>query len=499
MAARVGASVSNDLRIAAFWRLQALSVGYHRARSRGDLLSRFSSDLDAVERTIVTEFPFALSCLLSITVGVILLLVVEWRLGLALCALLPMVVLGPRWLGERASRASYQRQKDAADVMSALEESIAAHSVIKALDLQGVMLAGFGRRLATLHRSTVRASLLSGLQGTSISGSGSMLLILAIAGGATLAVRGELSVGGLVAIIDLLWFIVTNLHALSKVLPPMQRASGGMIRIQEVLDEREQVLDRPKARPLPPFSEAIRFQNVMFGHTGGAPTLLDVTTTIRAGESVVIVGPSGSGKSTLLALLLRLADPTSGSVTIDGHDLRDVTQVSLRTQLGVVFQDNFLFDTTIRENIRLGRPEATDEEIESAARDAGIHDFIMSLPEGYDTRAGAGGTGLSGGERQRVAIARALVREPAILILDEPASALDAQTEAAINRTLQQLGKGRTVIAVTHRLTPSATDRILVFNAGRLVEEGNHRQLLAKGGVYAELWRAQSQSAVLQM
>ena len=496
MAARVGASVSNDLRMAAFWRLQALSVSYHRGRSRGDLLSRFSSDLDAVERTVVTEFPFALSCLLSITVGVVLLLVIEWRLGLALCALLPMVVIGPRWLGARASRASYDRQGDAAAVMSTLEESIAAHSVIKAFDLQGIMFASFGRRLAKLHRSTVRASLLSGLQGTSISGSGSILLVLAIAGGATLAVRGALSVGGLVAVIDLLWFIVANLHALSKVLPPMQRASGGMLRIQEVLDAREQVVDRPGARALPPFSQAIQFQNVSFGHGDATPAVEDVTTTIRAGESVVIVGPSGSGKSTLLGLLLRLHDPTAGSVTIDGHDLRDVTQVSLRMQIGVVFQDSFLFDATLRENIRLGKPEASDEEIEAAARDAGIHDFIMSLPEGYDTRAGAGGSSLSGGERQRVAIARALVREPAILVLDEPASALDAQTEAAISRTLQELARGRTVISVTHRLTASVSDRILVFNAGRLVEEGRHADLLARGGAYSELWRAQHQSAV---
>ena len=192
---------------------------------------------------MVTEFPFALSCLLSIAVGVVLLLTVEWRLGLALSALLPLVIVGPRWLGARAGRASYERQRDAAAVMSALEESIAAHSVIKAFDLQGILLAGFGRRLATLYRSTVRASLLSGLQGTSISGSGSILLVLAISGGATLAVRGELSVGGLVAVIDLLWFIVANLHALSKVLPPMQRASGGMLRIQEVLDAQEQVVD----------------------------------------------------------------------------------------------------------------------------------------------------------------------------------------------------------------------------------------------------------------
>jgi ATP-binding cassette subfamily B protein len=494
MASRVGASVSNDMRMAAFWRLQVLSVAYHRGRSRGDLLSRFSSDLDAVERSVVTELPFALSCLLSITVGVALMLYVEWRLGLALCALLPLVVIGPRWLGERASQASYLRQRDAAVVMGALEESIAAHAVIKTFDLQGILIAGFGRKLATLYRSSVRASLLSGLQGTSISGSGSIVLILAISGGTALAVRGNLSVGGLVAVFDLLWYVVANLHALSKVLPPMQRASGGMARIQEVLDAREGVVDRTGAQPLPPLSDAIRFDNVSYGY-GAAPALAGVSLTIRRGESVVIVGPSGSGKSTFVALLLRLDDPTEGAVTIDGHDLRDVTQLSLRTQMGVVFQDSFLFDATVRENIRFGNPEATDSEIEAAARDAGIHEVVTALPDGYDTCIGRGGASLSGGERQRVAIARALVREPAILVLDEPASALDAQTEAAITRTLQQLAKGRTVIAVTHRLAASVTDRIVVLSAGRLAEEGTHPDLVARGGIYAELWRAQNQSA----
>jgi len=494
MASRVGASVSNDMRMAAFWRLQALSVAYHRGRSRGDLLSRFSSDLDAVERSVVTELPFALSCLLSITVGVALMLFVEWRLGLALCAMLPLVVVGPRWLGKRASQASYVRQRDAAVVMGALEESIAAHAVIKTFDLQGILIAGFGRKLATLYRSTVRASLLSGLQGTSISGSGSIVLILAIAGGTALAVRGNLSVGGLVAVFDLLWYIVANLHALSKVLPPMQRASGGMTRIQEVLDAREGVVDRSGARPLPPFSDSIRFDNVSYGY-GAASALAGVSLTIRRGESVVIVGPSGSGKSTFVALLLRLDDPTGGAVTMDGHDLRDVTQVSLRRQMGVVFQDSFLFDATVRENIRFGNPDATDAEIEAAARDAGIHEVVTALPDGYDTPIGRGGASLSGGERQRVAIARALVRDPAILVLDEPASSLDAQTEAAINRTLQHLAKGRTVVAVTHRLTASVTDRILVLSSGRLAEEGIHHDLLARGSIYAELWRAQNQSA----
>ena len=494
MASRVGASVSNDLRMAAYWRLQTLSVAYHRGRSRGDLLSRFSSDLDAVERSIVTELPFALSCLISISVGVALMLTVEWRLGLVLCALLPLVIVGPRWLGARASQASYVRQRDAAMVMGALEESIAAHAVIKTFDLQGILFAKFGRMLSTLYRSTVRASLLSGLQGTSISGSGSILLILSICGGAVLAVRGSLSVGGLVAVFDLLWFVVANLHALSKVVSPLQRASGGMARIDEVLQTSDAVIDRAGARTLPPFSDAIRFENVHYGYNR-TPVLAGVQFTIRRGESILIVGPSGSGKSTLLTLLLRLADPSSGAVTIDGHDLRDVTQMSLRTRMGVVFQESFLFDTTVRENIRFGNPDATDAEIEAAARDAGIHDVIAALPDGYDTRLGGGAARLSGGERQRVSIARALVREPEILVLDEPASALDAQAEVAINRTLRQVAKGRTVIAVTHRIAPAGTDRILVMSAGRLIEDGTHAELIALGGVYAALWRAQNFSA----
>src|SRR6185436_7769580 len=302
---------------------------------------------------------------------------------------------------------------------------------------------------------------------------------------------------GLVAVFDLLWFVVANLNALSKVVTPMQRASGGMTRIQEVLHAREGVADRASARALPPFADTITFDNVHYGYDA-TPVLEAIQLRIRRGESVLIVGPSGSGKSTLLALLLRMDDPTSGAVAIDGHDLRDVTQVSLRTRMGVVFQESFLFDTTVRENIRFGNPEATDAAIEAAARDAGIHDVIAALPNGYDTRLGGGGASLSGGERQRVAIARALVREPAILILDEPASALDAQAEAAINRTLRQVAKGRTVIAVTHRLAPAATDRILVMSSGRLMQDGTHAELIAQGGVYADLWRAQHQSASVE-
>ena len=490
MAARVAASVSNDIRIAGFWRLQALSVGYHRGRTRGDLLSRFSSDLDSVERAIASEFPFAWACLLAILIGVGLLLAVEWRLAIALCALMPLVIIGPRWLGTRASRASYERQRDAAAVMSATEESLAAHAVIKAFDLQGTMLASYGRRLAKLYRSTVHANWLSGIQAASISGSGSILLIIAITAGAWLAVRGELSVGGLVGVIDLLWFMIGNLQSLVGIIPPLQRSAAGMARIQEVLDAPEEVAERPGARPLPRFAGAIELRDVSFGYGASAPALSHVSVTIRAGESIAIVGPSGSGKSTMLGLLLRLHDPSGGVIAIDGHDLRSVTQTSLRTQIGVVFQESYLFDMTLRENIRLGNPEASDAEIEAAARDAGIHEFIESLPRGYDTRIGERGGGLSGGERQRVALARALVRRPAILILDEPTSALDAHAEAAFLRTLQKLSEGRTVILVTHRLARSMAARILVLSGGRLVEDGSHDALIARSGVYSELWQA---------
>ena len=380
--------------------------------------------------------------------------------------------------------------------MSATEESLAAHSVIKAFDLQGTMLAGYGRRLAKLYRSTVHASWLSGLQAASISGSGSSLLIIAITGGAVLAVRGELSVGGLVGVIDLLWFMIGNLQSLAGVLPPLQRSAAGMARIQEVLDAPEEMAEKPGARPLPRFAGAIELRNVSFAYRASAPTLSHVSVTIRAGESIAIVGPSGSGKSTMLGLLLRLHDPSGGAITIDGHDLRTVTQTSLRTQIGVVFQESYLFDMTLRENIRLGNPEASDGEIEAAARDAGIHEFIASLPRGYDTRVGERGGGLSGGERQRVALARALVRRPAILILDEATSALDAQAEAAFHRTLQKLSEARTVVSVTHRMATPMAGRILVLSGGRLVEDGSHDELIERSGVYSELWQALDQPQV---
>ena len=260
--------------------------------------------------------------------------------------------------------------------------------------------------------------------------------------------------------------------------------------IEELLNEQPQVIDSPGAGTLPRLAQAIHFEDVCFSYTGQQAALNHVSFTIPAGHYVAFVGPTGAGKSTILNLLARFYDPTSGSVSFDGCDLRAVTQDSVRAQMGAVFQDTFLFNTTIRENIRLGRLGSTDAEVEAAAQLAEIDDFIAHLPDGYDTRVGEMGSLLSGGQRQRLAIARAILRDPAILLLDEPTSDLDPVTEAAINLTLRRLARDRTVIAVTHRLGAiQQADEIFVLDRGRLVEHGRHQELIAADGIYFELSR----------
>jgi len=259
-----------------------------------------------------------------------------------------------------------------------------------------------------------------------------------------------------------------------------------------LLDEPLTIADGPDAVPLVPLHNEIRLERVSFGYDD-RPVLRDLSLTIPAGQHVAIVGPSGAGKSTLLNLLLRFWDPTEGRLLVDGQDLRDLQLASLRGQIGVVLQDPFIFDTTLRENIALGRPEATDAEIVAAARGARLHESISPLPAGYDTVVGERGVRMSGGQRQRLAIARALLRQPSLLILDEPTSALDAQTEREILDTLTELAQGRTTISITHRLSLAATaDRIFVLADGRLVEQGSHAELVRAGGLYRRMYDEQT-------
>ncbi|HEY0583728.1 MAG TPA: ABC transporter transmembrane domain-containing protein, partial [Chloroflexota bacterium] len=489
LAARVGAGVLNRLRARLFAHLQSLSPGFYVNAQTGDLLSRFSSDLMPLELVVTRILPIGLMVLIGLIGSIAVLFALEWRLALVALILTPSFALGPLLLGKRAARASYDRQYDAATVLSAAQESIAGQTIVRAFGLQQHFAARFATELDRFAASTIRSSFLGSMLGAGGGMSMSLTQVVTLGVGAFMVAAGDLSVGALVAFQGLLANVVGPLRELAELVEMLQQASGALQHLDEVLDARPDIEDAPDATPLPRIHHDLRFDGVSFQYADGTPALKDVSFSIAAGQSVAIVGPSGCGKSTVLNLLLRGYDPALGTVSIDGRDLRRVTQESFRAQLGVVFQDTALFNMSVRENIRLGRLDATDAEVEAAAKAAEVHDTIVGLPAGYDTPVGERGGRLSGGQRQRIALARALVRQPAVLLLDEPTSALDPETERAVNGTLDRLRHGRTTITVTHRLTAvTDSDQILVLEHGQLVEYGQHAELLERDGVYRRLW-----------
>ena len=472
---RLAIAVSNEIRLRLFERS----------------LSHFSSDVDAVERVLLVELRSTLIYGMTMIVGAVVLISVQWRLALIALALIPLVWFAQKLLGSRDDRITRRRQDELARIVAAAQENVDAQPVVRAFGLESILSGRFQAELADLARTTIRVGWLAGLQGISVNASGALLMIVSIGAGTVLALRGQLSVGALFAFIELLWWMVSAVQQLSDVVVPVPYAAAAMQRIAEVLSLSPEVIDDPHAIEAPPLRKEIRFDRVSFRN------LRDVSIAIPAGKRIAIVGASGSGKSTLLSLLMRFNDPASGAVLIDGVDLRSVRQSSWRSQIGTVFQESFLFNTTVRENIRLGNPDADLHAVQRAGRAAGLEDFLLERARGYDTDAGERGGRLSGGQKQRVAIARAIVRDPPILVLDEATSSLDPETEAAVNATVERLSKGRTVIAVTHRLSAIASaDQIIVLDRGRVAEHGTHDELLAFGGFYARAFDRQSGFAI---
>ena len=350
----------------------------------------------------------------------------------------------------------------------------------------------FAAMMHSLAATAVRGAFLTSALERSASVGSYALQIMVLAIGGEMAFKGAITVGGLVAFYTVFISLASSLALVAQYTGSLIVSAAGLARIERILREQPAVPDVPGAPDLPAITESLRLRDYGYVPEPDHQILDGVTLTIRHGQSVAFVGPSGSGKSTVLNALMRTFDPTTGSAEIDGHDLRSVNKASLVRQSAVGFQDSFLYNTSIRENLRLGRPDATELELEDASRHAEIHRAIAALPKGYDTPVGERGSRLSGGQKQRLAIARALLRNPRILYLDEATSALDPGTETAINQTIERLSHGRTVISVTHRLgSVVACDRIFVLDQGKLVEEGTHAELLARNGLYAALWHKQ--------
>jgi ATP-binding cassette subfamily B protein len=488
----VGQWVLHDLRQALYFSMQRLSLAYHDQHRTGDLISRVTGDIDSIQSFITSGLLGALINIVTLVGMVGVMFYMNWRFTLIALSVAPVLAVVVYRYTRQIKKASREVRKKEGEIVSIVQEVLSSMRVVKAFaredyeqqrleeqSLEGIEIALRARSLKAKLPPMVDV----------IVGIGTALVLWF---GARMVLDGSLEVGSLVVFIVYLGKMYKPMQELSKLTDAYSKAAVGYERIWEVLEMDLEVKSLPGARKAPKFEGRIEFEGVNFSYDPNQPILTNVTFRVEPGQVAALVGPTGAGKTTIISLIPRFYDPASGAVKIDGIDVRNFRPKSLRRQISLVLQESMLFHGPIWQNIAYGKPDATRAEILRAAEQANAHEFIDKMPEGYDTVVGERGVTLSGGQRQRIAIARAVIRDTPILILDEPATGLDAGSEKLVFEALDRMMKDKTTIVIAHRLsTIQNADIILVLKDGRIVESGKHEELLKSGGLYSELYELQ--------